>query len=105
MSNNKSNSVRARIVWDKTHGVCAHCGKTPSARNRTVDHFIPRSAGGGYDLRNLFPLCKQCNTVRGSHSVDPARFYPYATPIMIQECLEYKEDFISLRRSMDGTVY
>lgn len=105
MANNKSNAYRSRKVWDKTQGVCAHCGKTPSSRRRTVDHFIPRSDGGGYDSRNLFPLCRQCNAMRGSNPVDPISFYPYATPTMIQECLEYKEDFISIRRSMDGTVY
>jgi hypothetical protein len=39
---------------------CAYCGK--SLNNLTQDHFIPLSKGGGYDVDNIIPCCKPCNS-------------------------------------------
>lgn len=30
----------------------------------TVDHIIPKSKGGTYDLENLNPMCSHCNNVK-----------------------------------------
>ena len=45
MSRNKSRTDKLRQVWKKSDGVCAHCGKAVSSRNRTVDHYVPKSKG------------------------------------------------------------
>jgi 5-methylcytosine-specific restriction endonuclease McrA len=105
MANNKSNSDRRKLVWDKTGGICAHCGRTASNRSRTIDHYVPRSAGGGYDMRNLMPLCKECNIRRENYDIDPYRFYKYAPKDALDQCIEYEKEFNAGRRSMGGQTY
>lgn len=40
---------------------CARCGKNFRKEDIEVDHIIPRSKGGGNDIRNLQALCLHCN--------------------------------------------
>lgn len=42
---------------------CAHCGEE---KPLTVDHIKPRAAGGTDDIANIQPLCKACNSKKGS---------------------------------------
>lgn len=39
----------------------------------TLEHLMPRSLGGGHDLRNLVLACHECNTTR---SEKPIEFSP-----------------------------
>ena len=74
MKSNRNKTDRLRQVWAKTKGVCAHCGNPSSGKDRTVDHYVPKSYDGGNDLRNLLPLCKKCNLARGNKPIDPFEF-------------------------------
>lgn len=105
MTRNKSRTDKLRRVWQKSNGVCSHCGKPTSSRNRTVDHYVPRSKGGGFDIRNLLPLCVACNKARMSDDIDPIIFYKYASDSAIEDCLAYEKEFISKRVSMTGEYY
>ena len=105
MKSNRTKSDRCKAIWEKTKGVCAHCGRPASTRERTIDHYIPRSWGSGFDMRNLMPLCKRCNKVRGNRKVDPVTYYVYASNEYIQQCIEYETEFNSQRRSMSGEEY
>jgi len=58
-------------VWDMTNGDCACCGVRlhpyagrPSSFH--IDHVVPRSLGGGDDIDNLQPLCRDCNLSKGN---------------------------------------
>lgn len=67
------------LVWKKTKGVCYYCGlklkrsKTHRIDMFTVDHFISKKLGGTDDIKNLFPACFMCNTIKKNHSLDEFR--------------------------------
>jgi len=66
---------RVKALIKKHRGVCANCGCTVTLEHlapeqATVDHIIPRSAGGGEDLKNLQLLCRDCNQTKGDTVID-----------------------------------
>lgn len=81
---------RNNRIWKKTGGKCAHCGKRASGLSKTIDHYIPRSWGGGYDEKNLMPLCRKCNLLRGNKLIKAREFYIYAPIWVIEDCEEYE---------------
>ena len=54
-------------VWKKHGKTCLNCGTT---ENISLDHVIPVSKGGMNDISNLQPLCKSCNSKKGSKIID-----------------------------------
>ena len=45
---------------------CACCG----VLEQTVDHVIPVTKGGSSDIANIQPLCKPCNSAKGTKETD-----------------------------------
>lgn len=48
---------------------CAYCGtdlRTAAPADVTLDHLLPRSAGGKNDATNLVTACRSCNSSRGA---------------------------------------
>ena len=46
---------------------CAYCGsdlRDAAAESVTLDHLVPRSAGGSNDATNLITACRSCNSSR-----------------------------------------
>jgi len=105
MSYNKTKTDRLKLVWKKTNGVCAHCGRAASGNNRTIDHFESRSKGGTFNMRNLIPLCKNCNKTKSNYKVDPFQYYSHAQSHIINMCLQYEQEFIVSHKSMTGQVF
>lgn len=85
----RSKQDRSREIWEKSNGVCAHCGKPSTGSDRTVDHVIPQILGGGNDPRNLMPLCRSCNKSRASGEIIPETYYKYAAPWALEELYDY----------------
>ena len=110
-ASNRTKSERRKMVWKKSGGRCAHCGRLASSRTQTVDHFIAHVVGGRGDVRNLMPLCKECNQARGSEEInDPETYYVYASPWAIEDLFSYERDWKSMHVSMkepleSGAVY
>lgn len=51
---------------DETHGYGIHVDVyTKDLHLMTVDHILPASRGGTYDLKNLRPMCSRCNSKLG----------------------------------------
>lgn len=48
-------------------GACLRCGSLDGV---TKDHIRPLSRGGGNDISNLQPLCKKCNSWKGTKEID-----------------------------------
>ena len=105
MGSNSTKTGRRRNIWDKTGGVCAHCGKVVYGQGQTVDHFIPKSLGGTYDTRNLMPLCEKCNKIRDTKKINPINFYKYANRQAIKDCLDYKKKWKMEHTNYLGEIY
>lgn len=56
-------TTRARIYARDEHK-CVWCGKYIGAPESTLDHVIPRAAGGGNRYWNLITACRACNSRR-----------------------------------------
>ena len=48
---------------------CAWCALRPSALKGTVEHVIPRGAGGDNTAWNIVGACSACNGARGTRSL------------------------------------
>lgn len=51
-------------IWAKTKGICYYCGDPLNPDTWTVDHVIPRCAGGSNKIENLQPTCEPCNSLK-----------------------------------------
>jgi len=72
-------------IFNKYGGKCAYCG-TDLIKGWHIDHINPKINGGGNELENLNPSCKECNNYK-CHS-DLELFRSYAKQ-MFNEKLEY----------------
>ena len=77
MKRRKRKENLKNLIWSKTDGICAKCGKKVEADKRTIDHFIPKYHGGTDDIRNLIPLCKACNRAKSSRLISIEECCPY----------------------------
>jgi len=68
---------RLNMIFNKTGGFCRHCqkqlswnsyGSRDSRGGWEVDHSHARASGGTDNLRNLWPLCWNCNLDKSSGS-------------------------------------
>ena len=86
-------SEKHRLIWRKTTGNrCSHCGNICYC-NKTVDHVVPKAAGGTNAMDNLMPVCEKCNKIRGAEEVNPWKFYKYAKKEEIARSVRYKNNF------------
>jgi len=58
-------SILARDAY-----TCQYCGQ--QRRVLTIDHVIPRDAGGEHTWENLVCCCTQCNNVKGNRNPEQA---------------------------------
>ena len=72
-------------VLKKYHGKCAYCG-IELIKGWHVDHINPKSCGGGNELENLNPACKDCNNYKHSSTLETFRMY---TKKMFNDKLTY----------------
>ena len=58
-----SRTIALRLLSD---GKCLACGATYDPLRSKHDHLIPRALGGPDDLGNAWPLCRSCNSSKGT---------------------------------------
>lgn len=59
-------------VRQRYHARCGYCGvsEADTGGELTVDHYQPRTAGGGDDENNLVYACIKCNQYKGAFAPD-----------------------------------
>ena len=60
--------TRAR-VYARDGQACVHCGRDSDL---TLDHIVPRAAGGTNAVTNLVTACRRCNSSRQCDRFPPA---------------------------------
>jgi len=58
----------------QTGGVCLCCGLSENVKALTIDHVVPLYHGGSNDIDNLQPLCRPCNSSKGTKIIDYRRY-------------------------------
>ena len=56
---------------------CQYCGKRFSPRALTVDHVVPKAAGGKHSWTNSVAACKPCNQEKKHHIIMQPIRKPY----------------------------
>lgn len=51
-----------RMVYKRDNHKCQYCGATPGTEELTIDHIMPRSAGGKTTWDNCVLACIDCNS-------------------------------------------
>lgn len=52
----------ARIyLYKQQHGICSYCFNKVSFNDWTVDHIVPKAAGGVSNKTNYTGACRDCN--------------------------------------------
>ena len=92
------------LVLSKSKGVCSHCG-LPLAiwENFSIDHAIPISNGGTNDIRNLVPLCKECNKNKMAIIYDIDVYYRHLTKGSLKELRKYYDEYIHSMSCISAT--
>ena len=67
------NSSMSKKLWRKAlkahfDCTCVYCGKSYELSQLTLDHVIPRSAGGETIVSNMVPACEKCNQKKASNN-------------------------------------
>jgi hypothetical protein len=57
---------RVSDIWERDGERCVWCSAESWARDRTLEHLLPRSRGGSSGAHNLLPACRACNRARRS---------------------------------------
>ncbi len=69
-----------RQALSEQSGRCFYCGRQVRRKDATVEHIIPRCAGGTNNRLNLAMACKQCNNAK---SVEDQKY----RIVKIKDCL------------------
>jgi 5-methylcytosine-specific restriction endonuclease McrA len=71
--------------YEKAKGKCMYCGRSLMFREMIIEHKTPKSRGGSNVIsdNNLTVSCNDCNTLKGSKTVDEFKEYLKELPDLL----------------------
>ena len=70
-----------RNVYARDCNTCQYCGKRKSTSELSLDHIIPRSAGGTTCWENIVCACVRCNVRKGGRTPERANLRLIRPPL------------------------
>lgn len=71
MTNRRRKIIKERLYRESNR--CRYCGLRMSLDAATIDHKVPRSAGGQDHESNCTLACRSCNRTKGSRDAEAFR--------------------------------
>ena len=71
-------SLNKREILRRDNYTCQYCGRQTTLL--TVDHVVPRHAGGAHTWNNLVAACPPCNRLKGGKTVQRAHMHLLREP-------------------------
>lgn len=72
--------LNRRNLFARDRNQCQYCGKHFPTADLSIDHVVPRMAGGGDTWDNLVCSCIRCNAKKGGRTPDQASMKLYRKP-------------------------
>ena len=69
-----------RNVYRRDKYTCQYCGRRPGSENLSIDHIVPRSAGGRTTWENCVLACLRCNIRKSNRTPAQAGMKLLTTP-------------------------
>ena len=71
------------VLMAKTRA-CHYCRRVLSTREKTLDHLVPLSKGGGHSILNAVVSCHSCNSVKRDRDVRVAMSVDSQIPLLME---------------------
>ena len=72
--------LNRRNLFARDRNQCQYCGRYFPTSELSIDHVVPRTAGGGDSWENLVCACVRCNAKKGGRTPDQANMKLYRKP-------------------------
>ena len=79
---------KAKLFGGRDTKPCCFCRRTLTKSTATLEHLIPLSKGGGWEMENLRLSCAECNRERGAQDFAAFRSRKRA---WIASCTSHKQ--------------
>lgn len=74
--------LNRRNLFARDRNQCQYCGRHFPTCDLSIDHVLPRSAGGGDSWENLVCSCIRCNARKGGRTPEQAHMKLIRKPVM-----------------------
>ena len=100
---NKRDRIRARLLSDNDS--CYYCEKSFFCwLDVSIDHYLPITYGGKYNMDNLLASCERCNNKRGSMGPETYRILKELDCLPSRDQIFRIKNF-NIKRSLFGNGY
>jgi 5-methylcytosine-specific restriction endonuclease McrA len=73
--------LNRRNIYARDHSICQYCGRKFPTQELSLDHVVPRAAGGRTTWDNLVCACVYCNAKKGGRTPHQAHMHLMKVPV------------------------